>query len=324
MARLLGLVLAGLLALAPGPAWARPDGECVMQAADAAWLRASLEQWLASQRVELQLADPSLPRVYAVDDDCLYVVVDQSLRTENASVHREGEVDLPSVGSIPVGPVSFAFAADGFVMSLPSVWRNAGVKSEFGLERLMTGVLLHEIAHTRQSDMVAKIAEPAAIAAGLGDELSDDLLQERFAGVPGYEAAVRAETATLFAAAQAADEAGARGLAAHALHQMRARREHWLSGDNAHFAVFDDVFLTMEGTGQWLIYRYFVSSAGGGHTAADAEKETRRGGKWWSQDEGLALFLVIDRLLPDWRERASRNPDWLAERLLTAAVENKG
>ena len=33
------------------------------------------------------------------------------------------------------------------------------------------------------------------------------------------------------------------------------------------------------------------------------------GTRWWSQEEGLALFLVLDRLLPDWPDRAfSANP----------------
>jgi hypothetical protein len=47
----------------------------------------------------------------------------------------------------------------------------------------------------------------------------------------------------------------------------------------------------------------------------------RRGGRQWSQDQGLALLLVVDRLLPGWQQRAFRDPDWRAERLLAAAVE---
>ena len=72
--------------------------------------------------------------------------------------------------------------------------------------------------------------------------------------------------------------------------------------------------------GQWLIYRYFVAPAGGAVAPEDALRAVRRGGRWWSQDEGLALMLVVDRLLPDWRARAFRDPDWRAEHLLEAAV----
>jgi hypothetical protein len=220
-----------------------------------------------------------------------------------ASAHPMGNVTLRAVGTVPVAAISFAFAADGFAMSLPSVWREAGVTSSFGLERLMTGVLLHEILHTRQAGMVGQIAEPAARAAGVAeDDVNDDFLQRQFADRPGYRSAYEAERDALFAAAAAPDLAAARGLAAHALHLMRERRKRWLSGEDAHFAAFDDVFLTMEGSSQWLIYRYFVSPEGGGFEPAVALAETRRGGRWWSQDEGLALFLVLDRLLPDWRD----------------------
>jgi hypothetical protein len=317
--RLAAAAAAVLLAAGPLPlAAAQP---CTMDAADRAWLSDALDQWRRTQREELRFTDVTIPTVYAIDAACTWTIPGGDMAAAQGTPHPPGSATLPSVGSVPVGPISFAFAADGFAMSLPSVWRTAGVTSAVGLERLMTGVLLHEIMHTRQSAMVEEVAEPAARAHGIGDALSDDLLQERFEKRPGYAAAYRAERDALYAAAAAPDDAAARGLAAHALHLMRDRRARFLSGGAAHFAVFDDVFLTMEGAGQWLIYRYFLSPQGGGASVETAVKETRRGKSQWSQDEGLALVLVLDRLLPDWRARAFRSPDWLAEPLLAAAIE---
>lgn len=311
--------LAGLLAAAlPAPLLAAE--QCAMSPADRAWLGSALAQWERSQHEELRVAQPTMPTVYAVDERCTHVLPGGSLEAMTGETHPPGKATIPELGEVPLGPISFAFAADGFVMSLPSVWRAAGVDSGMGLERLMTGVLLHEILHTRQSEMVETIAVPAAAAQGLEDELSDDLLQERFEKNPAYARAFSDERDALFAAATADEDAVARGLAAHALHLMRDRRARWLSGPNAHFAVLDDVYLTMEGAGQWLIYRYFLSPEGGSADPAVALRETRRGAKWWSQDEGLALALTLDRLLPDWRERLFRHPDWLAEDLLAAAV----
>ena len=83
-----------------------------------------------------------------------------------------------------MGPVSFAFDRDRFVMTLPSVWRAAGVTSELGLEKLMDGVLLHEIMHTRQSELATALIDPIAAAHGLEDTLSDDLLQQLREGDP--------------------------------------------------------------------------------------------------------------------------------------------
>jgi len=309
-----------MLLFAPAPVLAE-SAECRMDPADGVWLAGALAQWRTTQQSQLRFADVRMPAVYAIDAGCTWRVTGGDVAGAEGSPHPAGRAALPSVGEVPLGPIAFAFAADGFAMSLPSVWRAAGVTSALGLERLMTGVLLHEIMHTRQSAMVEQVAEPAAKAHGIGEELSDDLLQERFAGRPGYARAYAAERDALFAAAAAPDDAAARGLAAHALHLMRARRARFLAGPNAHFAVFDDVFLTMEGAGQWLIYGYFRSPEGGSASPSEALAATRRGKTQWSQDEGLALMLVLDRLLPDWRARAFRSPDWLAENLLAAAVE---
>lgn len=319
MVRALVLLVAAFVALAPRATSASET--CVMHPDDRAWLAAALDQWRMVMREELRIEDAALPDTYAVDARCTYRLPAGSFAEMEAVVHEEGFATLPGVGKVPVAPISFAFAADGFAMSLPSVWRAAGVTSEQGLETLMTGVLLHEIMHTLQARMVGEIVEPVALAAGMSsDDINDDYVQKRFADVPGYRDAYEAERDALFAAASASDEAAARGLAAHALHLMRERRARFFSGENSHFVAFDDVFLTMEGGGQWLAYDYLRSPHGGNATPEEALAETRRGGRWWTQDEGLALMLTLDRLLPDWRERMFRHPDWLAENLLAAAV----
>ncbi len=61
----------------------------------------------------------------------------------------------------------------------------------------------------------------------------------------------------LFAAAAAPPDTEARELAPKALEAMRVRRARWFAGDRrAVYGELDDVFLTMEGMGQWMTYRY--------------------------------------------------------------------
>ena len=92
------------------------------------------------------------------------------------------------------------------------------------------------------------------------------------------------------------------------------------TGRTAYWAEFDDVFLTMEGLGQWLAYSWYVS-ARGPHIAPEvALREVRRGGRYWTQDEGLALFLVVDRLVPGWQRLAFAKQPLLAEALLARAA----
>jgi hypothetical protein len=289
---------------------------------DRAWLEGALDTWRRVEPEWLMLEPQPPPTVVAIDGQCTFLLPQGRVEGARASAHG-GKLILPDDVEVPLGPISFASGEGGyFVMSLPSVWRAAGVNSEFGLERLMEGVLLHEIMHIRQSDLATRVLADFVSAAGVpDDELTDDILQERFGSDPEYAVAWAEERDALFAAAAAPDDAQARELAGQALGLMRARRARWFTGDKAPFSAMDDVFLTMEGMGQWLIYRYFLSPEGGGHPPEDALRAVRRGGRQWSQDQGLALLLVVDRLLPGWQQRAFRDPDWRAERLLAAAVE---
>jgi hypothetical protein len=321
VARALRLTLLLFLSLASLPSAAAPA--CAPDPADRAWLEAALANWQRVAIEDLRLSDASLPTVHAIDARCAYTLPAGDFAAITSEAHG-GRVTLPSGETLPLGPISFAFGEDQFVMSLPSVWRAAGVTSDAGLETLMNGVLLHEIMHTRQSGLAsALLAEPAARAGVSDAELSDDIVQERFGRDPHYADAWSEERNLLYAAAGAQDDAEARRLAGEALARMRARRDRWFSGDRAGFTVLDDVFLTMEGMGQWLIYRYFVSPDGGAMTHEQALQSVRRGGRWWSQDEGLALILTVDRLLPGWQERAVRDPDWRASNLLAAAIASE-
>jgi len=315
---------AATLALAlTGCATAPPTPGCEMASADRAWLEGALDNWRQAEPRWLGLAPQPLPTVAAIDGQCTHLLPQGRFDRATAQRHA-GTAILPDGAKAPLGPISFASGEGGyFAMSVPSVWRAAGVTSEFGLERMMNGVLLHEMMHIRQAALASQAMAGAASAAGVSDdELTDDIVQERFGGDPEYAAAWGAERDALLAAAAAPTDAEARELAAKALELMRARRARWFTGDKAGFGRMDDVFLTMEGMGQWLIYRYFQSPEGGALLPGDALRGVRRNGRWWSQDEGLALMLTIDRLLPNWQSRAFRDPDWRAEQLLAAAVES--
>lgn len=294
-----------------------------MDPADRAWLEGALANWHRAERDDLLLAPQSLPQMFAIDARCRYRFASADV-SDARGVPHGGSVQLPGGNEAPLGPISFASGDAGgyFAMSLPSVWRDAGVTSEVGLERLMDGVLLHEIMHTRQTALANAVLGPLVEALGIPEhEVSDDIVQQRFGDEPEYAAAWGEERDLLFAAAAAPDDAEARRLAGRALEHMHARHARWFTGEKAAFTGLDEVFLTMEGMGQWMIWRYFLSLEGGGYAPEQALPAVRRGGRQWSQDEGLALILVVDRLLPGWKERAFRDPEWRATHLLEAAVK---
>jgi hypothetical protein len=51
----------------------------------------------------------------------------------------------------------------------------------------------------------------------------------------------------------------------------------------------------MEGLGQYSMFAWLVHPQGANLSPETALKATRRKRKKWSQDEGLALFLILNR-----------------------------
>lgn len=307
--------------------WAAPaSAACVMADADAAWLTQALRNWRVAEREALKLKPASLPDIVAIDAACTYTATPSGRDTLRwRAVEHRGTVRFPDGKTQAVGPLSFASPLPGrargyFAMALPSVWRAAGVKSDLGLERLMDGVMLHEFMHTRQFYFVNRLLDDLTARFKLPDSIGDDSLQAAFEGNPAYAADYRAERDTLFAAAAAPTDEEARQLAAKALSLYRARHAKYFTGDNAKWAVLDGLFLDMEGLGQWMAYSFYIRS---GLAPAAVLPAVRRDGKYWTQDEGLALFLTVDRLVPGWQKHAFAKEPALAEELLEMAATSR-
>ena len=175
--------------------------------------------------------------------------------------------------------------------------------------------------HSRQFDYINPTMAQLTARYRLHDSISDNSLQESFEKDPAYVADYEAERNLLFAAAAAQTKDAARDLAAQALRQMRARHLRWFIGSNAKWKPLDDLFLTLEGAGQWAFYAWATDRQGLHLDSAIAIREVRRGGRYWSQDEGLALFLTIDRLVPGWQKMVFSKKSITAESLLTLAAK---
>jgi hypothetical protein len=308
-------------------AFAAHAAECTPSAPDREWAESALRHWRVVERDALKLAPAPLPKVVTFDAKCTALPTEKGngVFAWQGTPHAD-TVRLPDGKTVPVGPVSFAApdptgkGAAYFVMSLPSVWRAKGVKSGLGLEALMDGVLLHEMAHTRQFHALDPILAQLTAKYRLPDDINDDSLQEAFAKNPDYVRDYETERDLLFASAAAATDAESRALAAQALQQMKQRRARWFTGPNEKWRALDDVFLTMEGLGQWVAYWWLTSPQGMKIDSPIAQRELRRGGKRWTQDQGLALFLVVDRLVPNWQSRVFAPQPAMSEALLSAAA----
>ena len=305
-------------------------------AAASPWIEHWFGAWELASRQILKLPAAPAPEIVLYDGTCAWttsvpgaerapVVAGPQVGGESlpwrAFLHG-GTLTLPDGSTTPIQLMSFTASAKEtgpfFVMAAPAYWAETTKLEPSGL----TGVFLHEFAHTRQVEAVAWMLGPLDASWPNPDELDDNVVQTRFQGDPEYVAAYTAERDLLYKAADAPSRDEALAHAREALAMMKNRHARWFTGDDARFAAADDLWLTMEGVGQWTAYAWLAHPDGGG-LARDAAIATMLGRRrWWVQDEGLALMLVVDRLMPGWPELAFTSPAPGATSLLERAVRD--
>ena len=305
-------------------------------AAATPWISGWLAAWDLTSRDILRLPDAPPPTIVFFDTTCVYTnsaVAAGGARARKGPALRGRPLEwrvathgdsltLPNGKHVEVALLSFTSSdkvtGPFFVMAAPSYWERAGHGEEPGL----TAVFLHEFTHTRQvRGMGARIAPIDATWKGEKD-LDDDAVQNRFGKDSTYVAEYLAERELFYRAADAASPAQARALAAEALARLRSRRARWFTGADSVYVTLDDVFLSMEGAAQWAATAWLAHPKGGRMTKDAAVAFMLGNHRWWVQDEGLAIFLAIDRLLPGWQSMVFRDPSAGVLELLEKATRS--
>jgi hypothetical protein len=276
---------------------------CQMQAADKAWLDRTVTAWRYAATNYGQITVPANARAIIGSADCV-LISDTALfpdkPVEWVAVDGKGKIPIIEDFAMPLSPVSQAIEVNGnpyFVMSAPSVWQKANVPGgKIGLENLMTAVFIHETAHVLQQKSYYSPFNRLAKAKNLPNDFQDDGIQDRFKANKAYTDSMKREIALLFAAAKAPTNAKARQLARQMLALTKARRSKYFTDKDAYLTEVEDIFLTLEGSGQWLGYQWLIDPKGGNQSEADALARFSEDADFWSQNQGLAMFLVVDRL----------------------------
>ena len=303
------LATAGLFGAPKASAAGAPSTRttCELPSRDSTWIATALAGWQREASRALHAPAIRFPTLVLFDTLCSYTLLPgipagggvsftgAGHSFMGVSAPHEGTIRLPNGESLPASLVSFASRMPNgdmfFVMSLPSIWRAKGRS-----DTLATAVFMHEFTHTQNPALGARI--DALIRRGLPEEIDDDVIQKRFDSLPEFRRAYEQERDLLYESARAPTRDLALRAARRALAAMDARRARFFRGANALYADAEDVFLSMEGIGQWAAYLWLTDPQGGAMSADDAMPVIRRGGRW-SQDEGLALLLVLSRLAPD-------------------------
>ena len=208
---------------------------------------------------------------------------------------------LPDKSVVPINLMSFAAenSSDSskpfFVMPLPSFWLQAGVSSkDLGLDNLITGVFIHEFSHSQQMQNFGKKITSFEKESNFETEFTDDIVQTIFGEDTIYLKHYQEEINLLYQSVS--NNTLNKKIVKKGLSLMEQRHEVFFKNKYENLKILDNFFLTMEGLGQYAMFLWLTHADGGNIKREIAREGVRRGGKWWSQEEGFALFLILDKL----------------------------
>jgi hypothetical protein len=302
---------------------------CRFPPAEVEWLQRALGGWEQVSRDFLKVDPEPLPWIVMFDASCVWHLalpesdpgagprpVETTLPFAGRSIRiraltHKGTINLPNGGPIAAETkASTAVYRNGraafFVMAMPSLWQTRDMSAATRAEYLQ-GVFTHEMTHTRLLVAINRRVRELARKNDLVYPINDDVIQTQFREAHGFEAAFNRERDQFYRAALEPDVGKRRELTLRALEMARMRRARYFTGPTEAYAELESLFLTLEGVGQWAAYRLVKARTAGNE--AEALKLVRDNRRYWSQDEGLALFLLIDALVPDWQARVfTANP----------------
>ena len=322
------LALIGILVSLASPASTRDVPHCTLGETDARWVAQAVDAWRHAALHITGIGQRTVPANAVIfDSRCVWVgAVDwNASAVEWRAETHDGSIRIEGLDEFEAGVTAFATEVAGkpfFVISTPSVWHQGGVPGgPLGLERLMIAVVLHEASHVSQFDSYMAAVTRLAKRQGLDDDFGDDSIQHRFHTNAEFSESVADETDLLFAAAGARDDAEARRLARQARALITARRARWFVGPDSYLTEAEDLFLTLEGSGQWAGYAWLLDPRGGAATLEAATTGFATRSRWWTQKEGLAIFLAVERIAgPSWRADAFGEGNRTALEHLDAAL----
>ncbi len=316
---------------------AQTFAECSPQKTETVWIEQTLRVWEKTRQDALLLPAEKLPWLVLFDESCVWHInpnlamlkLDAKSRIpfnrKLADVYltsHNGKIVLPNAQEIPAQLMSFASNYDGgkksfFVSAMPSVWQKApNLKTEKNLDALVKSVFIHEMTHTLHRNFYARLDEIEKRLTEVKN-FDDDIIQNTFQTNETFRNAYEAEHKLLYQGVNEQNLLRKRELAKAALASIKSRRQKFFVEKDAVYADLEEIFLTMEGAANWAAYKAATAQ---GLSHEDALKLIRQSGKYWSQDEGLALFLLIDALLPKWQKKAFGKSSATVTDLLSEAV----
>jgi hypothetical protein len=294
------------------------------------WMQAVLDNWEAVCRRDLRIPAEPLPWIIFYDEDRAWHLQPDTrlLPPHEASTHslrftgkayplvpvahQNGKIWLPDREPLPVDvakPLVTAMPygnerSSFFIATLPDLFHKlAGRDQARHLDELFLGLAAHELTHTRHFVYAMAQIRRLRLRYKLPEHLDDNMIQQEFGARDEYKRLYDEESELLTKAILASDLDDVRRAAAQALLVSQKRKERFFVGGKDGYSDLEDIFLAMEGLAMWVQYRSARERAPSGEDWLKTFITLSERHDAWSQAEGLALLVLIERLEPGWHAR---------------------
>ncbi len=287
-------------------------------------MQGTLDAWQAACVDQLRLSPDPLPWIIVYDEQhAWHIHPDEQLLPahEKASEHlrfagreyaifeveNQGKLWVPGRKPIPIHPQAAAMVYDNetkpffIVASLDFEQRTQKVGPSEDFRKFFTSLTLHELTHTRQLPQTMPKIKRLQAKYKYPESLDDNLIETTFTKDAEFHRMVDEEKRHFSAAILAKDDATARVETNAALDVLADRQYRFYVGAYRGWSEMEDVFLGLEGSAMWVQFQSSLQLAPKGQSWLDTLIQLSQRTDAWSQSEGLAMFLLLDRFHPGWQ-----------------------
>jgi hypothetical protein len=208
------------------------------------------------------------------------------------------DVKARSAAAMPVNNNMKTF----FISPVPAYFHTlAPPEHTPNLDLLLRGLNMHELTHTRQLPFVLPQILKAQKKYKLPESIDDNSIERTFEKNEAYKTLFFKEKTHLWNAVMTSNVDSCKLELKAALQLAAERQRRFFVKENEGYKKLDDIFLALEGSAMWAQYKITLKYAPPGQSPAQTIFFIYEHGNSWSQEEGLALFLIIDKLVPGWQ-----------------------
>ena len=298
----------------------KPVADNKLKSEEHEWIWNWINSWNFISRSTFALENTTPPKILFYDDQYVYTnssisaprgvhfsgpgLYDQEINWSK-QLHNDTLV-LPDNKKVPLQLMTFAAPMEEgsyFVMPAPGYWKKVGLKNDIvSTNKMLNGIFVHEFAHTRQMETISQKLLGFQQSGKFNYPINDDIVQNYFQNDTAYTRQFRTEVDRFYNLLTIQNLSTLKSETKRCLEVYKTRQQDYLLPINSHLAEMEDLFLTMEGIGQYAMLSYYLSENGGNLSFENALMATRHNKRWWSQEEGLALILVYEKLVGkvDW------------------------